>query len=88
MMLFPHKYLSNNLIIKGFYAFSIYLQIRSSDLSDNEDLKAPPPLLNTDCRDTELPANGDCDDGWYVMINSTHMILDETASIECLECKI
>ena len=80
--------LSNHLIIKYFYAFSMYLQIRPSNRSDNEDSKAPLPLLNADCRDTEFPANGDCDDGWYVYINSTHIPPDETASIDCLECKI
>ena len=50
------------------------------------------PAVNPDCRDKELPANGDCDDGWYVIIDNTHTkaysyILDKTASIECIECK-
>ena len=46
------------------------------------------PAVNPDCRDKELPANGDCDDGWYVLMNSSHLLPDETASINCLECKI
>lgn len=69
----------------------MYLQIVPIDWSDREDLKLLDedfPLVNTDCRDTELPANGDCDDGWHVYINITHILPDETASIDCLECKI
>ena len=78
----------NHLTIKVFNSFFINLQIVRENLNSYEDLFSSRPVLNRDCRDKELPANGDCDDGWYVMINSTHMILDETASIECLECKI
>ena len=74
--------LSNQLIIKGFNSFLVNLQI----------LPKKPVwsgvVLNTDCRDTELPANGDCDDGWLVQINRTLFLPDETASIECLECKL
>ena len=77
--------LSNQLIIKGFSSFFINFQILSQNINNDEDLIQ---IVNYDCRDTELPANGDCDDGWYVLINSTHSIPDETASIECLECKI
>ena len=74
--------------IKVFNSFFINLQIVPNDLQNDEDFISSRPVLNPDCRDKELPANGDCDDGWYVMFNSTHMIPDETASIECLECKI
>ena len=62
-------------------------QIISSEWSD-EDSKASSPVINFDCRDTEFPANGDCDDGWYVYINDTLILPDQTASIDCLECKI
>ena len=79
LQLYDPKQSINN---KGFNSFLVNLQI----------LPKKPVwsgvVLNTDCRDTELPANGDCDDGWLVQINSTLFLPDETASIECLECKI
>ena len=78
----------NQLIIKGFSSFFTNLQILSHNITSYEDLISSRIVINYDCRDTELPANGDCDDGWYVLINSTHLLPDETASIECLECKI
>ena len=63
------------------------LQIVSSNERSYEDYNVPPLILNSDCRDKELPANGDCDDGWQVMVNSTHSVPDQTASINCLECE-
>ena len=80
--------LSNHLTIKVFNSFFINLQIVRENLNSHEDVISSRPVLNRDCRDKELPANGDCDDGWHVMINSTHISPDETASIECLHCKI
>ena len=35
-----------------------------------------------------MPANGGCDGEWNIYINSTYFPSDETASIDCLECKI
>ena len=72
----------------GFNAIFIHLQIAHDNLKSQEDFIASHPILNLDCRNNEFPANGDCDDGWYVLISSTHIELDETASLDCQECKI
>ena len=80
--------LRKHLTIKAFQFFFINLQIASNNVKSLEDYYSSRVVLNVDCRDTELPANGDCDDGWYVIIGNTHTkaysyILDKTASIEC-----
>ena len=75
-------------MMKGFNAIFIHLQIVSDNLTSHEDFIASHPIFNLDCRDNEFPANGDCNDRWYVLINRTQMLPDETASIDCLECKI
>ena len=74
--------------MNDFNAFFMNLQIVSQKVNSYEAFFASRPILNPDCRDKELPANGDCDDGWYVLMNSSHLLPDETASINCLECKI
>ena len=81
-------FVCNHLIIKGFNSCFIYSQITPINQNSKEDVISSRPALNPDCRVTELPANGDCDDGWYVLLNSTHRKLDKTATIECVECKI
>ena len=64
-----------------------HLQIFPIDVRSIEEWHSFRPTINPDCRDSELPANGDCARGWWLVFNTTYVIPDPTATIECLDGK-